>query len=133
MEDRGFGGFLKGSSDVERALRLVGELLEAGGHAYHIVVIGGSALNLLGVVARATTDVDILAFAAPDRVGSLRLSRPGVHLPGPLSEATGAVAPSDEELENAASWIRAQDPTAELARVVSKVVEHARSDRERTR
>jgi len=92
MVDPGLSGSLQGPSDVEKALRLVGELLEARGHAFHIVVIGGSALNLLGMVARATTDVDILAFAALDRGGTPRLSRPGADLPGPLSEAADIVA-----------------------------------------
>lgn len=46
-----------------RALQALGELLEARGEHFAIVVIGGAALNLLGIVDRATVDVDILAFA----------------------------------------------------------------------
>lgn len=198
---------LEGSGDIEKALQLVGELLEARGHRYHIVVIGGSALNLLGVVARATTDVDILAFAAPDRGGALQLSRPGAVLPEPLAAAASTVAedldldphwlntgpesqwatglppglgervvwrdyrglsvgivdrldlvflklyaaaddvgpqsvhyqdlvalsPSDEELVSAERWVRAQDPTPDFGSVVSKVIEHVQSDRDKTR
>ncbi len=45
--------------EIEKALSLVGELLDARGHRYYIVVIGGSAVNLLGLVTRATTDVDM--------------------------------------------------------------------------
>lgn len=56
---------LSNGTDIEGALRAVGELLEAAGEAYAIVVLGGAALNLLGVVERATADVDILAFAPP--------------------------------------------------------------------
>lgn len=52
-------------SDIERALQLVGELLAARQVNFRIAVIGGSALNLLGLVSRATTDVDILAFGKP--------------------------------------------------------------------
>ncbi|HVH08418.1 MAG TPA: DUF6036 family nucleotidyltransferase, partial [Gemmatimonadales bacterium] len=54
---------LGGSADIEQAFRRVGELLEAAGHSYAIVIIGGAALALLDVVARTTRDVDILAFA----------------------------------------------------------------------
>lgn len=85
---RGF----QGPADVERALRLVGELLEAREITYSIVVIGGSALNLLGVVGRATTDVDIVALAEPGPDGALRLARPGLELPAPLANAALTVA-----------------------------------------
>ena len=54
---------LTGSGDVEQALRLVGELLAAEGHEYAVIILGGAALNLLGIVERTTADVDILAFA----------------------------------------------------------------------
>ncbi len=70
---------MDGSDDIVRALTLVGELLEADGHHYRIVIIGGSAVNLLGVVSRTTTDVDILAFATRGPSGRVRL-RP---TPGP--------------------------------------------------
>ena len=56
---------LTGSADVEQALGLVGELLAAEGHEYAVTILGGAALNLLGIVERTTTDVDILAFATP--------------------------------------------------------------------
>lgn len=56
---------LAGTSDLEQALRRVGELLDAEGERYAIVILDGAALNLLGIVARPTTDVDILAFATP--------------------------------------------------------------------
>ena len=52
---------LDGPDQVATALRLVGELVEAAGLRFHVVIIGGSAVNLLGFVIRATTDVDILA------------------------------------------------------------------------
>ena len=67
--------------EIERALRRVGELLDAQSLRYHIVIIGGTAVNLLGLISRATTDVDILAFAAPDAAGTMRLRPPDEPLP----------------------------------------------------
>lgn len=62
---------LDGSDDVDRSLRLAGELLAAEGHTYAVAILGGAALNLLGIVERTTSDVDILAFAdVLDRVMS---------------------------------------------------------------
>jgi hypothetical protein len=70
----------------------VGELLEAEGVTYRIVIIGGAAINLLGFVQRVTTDVDILAFAEPGPAGRARISDPGEALPEPLSRAALIVA-----------------------------------------
>lgn len=83
---------LSNSREIEQALRLVGELLEAGGLRFHVAVIGGSAVNLLGLVSRATTDVDILAFADVDAQGALHLRPPDEPLPPPLAHAARTVA-----------------------------------------
>jgi Nucleotidyltransferase of unknown function (DUF6036) len=56
---------LIGPADIDEALQKVGELLASGNESYAIVVVGGAALNLLGLIERVTTDVDILAFADP--------------------------------------------------------------------
>ena len=81
-----------GADTIERALRLVGELLQARGERLHVVVLGGAAVNLLGFVSRATTDVDILAFARPDASGALRLVPPDEPLPKTLIDASRTVA-----------------------------------------
>src|SRR5687767_12490362 len=47
---------------IRTALSLLGEHLAAEGASYSIVVVGGAALNLLGVVNRTTRDVDVLAM-----------------------------------------------------------------------
>jgi hypothetical protein len=60
--------------------------LQALGSHMEIVVIGGSALTALGLVRRATRDVDLLAIADN---GELRLAEP---LPQPLLTARAAVA-----------------------------------------
>jgi hypothetical protein len=62
------------------------EQLQALGCHLEIVVIGGSALTALGLVGRATRDVDLLAIAEN---GELRLAEP---LPETLLAARAAVA-----------------------------------------
>ncbi|MDP1857813.1 MAG: hypothetical protein Q8K82_04035 [Gemmatimonadaceae bacterium] len=57
---------LQNAAHTARALQLVGELLAADGHSIAIVIAGGAAPNLLGIVDRTTTDVDILAFSTPE-------------------------------------------------------------------
>lgn len=86
---------LIGAAGVEEALRLVGELLAAEGHEYAVTILGGAALNLLGIVERTTTDVDILAFATPqlDAAPDRRTIRePPQPMPAPLARAAATVA-----------------------------------------
>jgi hypothetical protein len=82
----------RGAGQIADALRLVGELLQARGHRFHIVVTGGAAVNLLGLVSRATTDVDILAFAGEGSEGRQHLHPPDEPLPAPLLKAAATVA-----------------------------------------
>lgn len=78
-------------NDIARALRAVGQLLEADSRRIGVVVIGGAALNLLGIVARPTRDVDIIALAASP--GQPRvLVRPPRPLPDILTKAIRQVA-----------------------------------------
>jgi hypothetical protein len=67
-------------------LSALGEQLSALGGRIEMVVIGGSALTALGLVRRATRDVDLLAIAVD---GKLRLAEP---LPSALLSARAAVA-----------------------------------------
>ncbi len=83
---------LYGSTETERALRAVGEILEARGHAYAAVVVGGGALNLLGVVDRPTRDVDIMVFGEPPTDPSPKLIAPPQDLPEPLAQAVELTA-----------------------------------------
>ncbi len=84
------------AGDVSDALGLVGELLAAEGHEYAVTILGGAALNLLGIVERTTTDVDILAFATPWSGDSvpvpMRLYEPPEPMPEPLARAARTVA-----------------------------------------
>jgi hypothetical protein len=84
-----------GSADVDEALGLVGELLAAEGYAYAVTILGGAALNLLGIVARTTADVDILAFATPGAGTApdpATLREPPEPMPEPLARAARSVA-----------------------------------------
>lgn len=78
-------------NDIQRALDAVGELLEAKSSRESIVIIGGAALHLLGVVDRTTRDVDIVAVTTePGALGSL--ARPPKPLPANLTWAIERVA-----------------------------------------
>lgn len=74
----------------EEALHSVGELLAFEGHSISIVVMGGSAMILLGFVSRATKDVDVVALATASS-GRMILERPEP-LPDPLARAIKRVA-----------------------------------------
>ena len=83
---------LLGSTGTKDALRAVGEILEANGEEFAIAIVGGAALNLLGVVDRATRDVDVLAMGDPPGVPAPPLREPNRELPGALSRAASLVA-----------------------------------------
>lgn len=71
--------------DIEDALGMVGELLAARGTGVGIVIAGGAALNLLGIVSRVTRDVDVIGIrgVAPGPLDGL---------PPELAEAVAEVA-----------------------------------------
>jgi hypothetical protein len=52
-------------TEIEKILSALGELLDSMNAAIpELIVCGGSALNVLGLVNRTTKDVDVVAFAA---------------------------------------------------------------------
>ena len=83
--------YFAGSEEIWEALRLVGQRLAAAGLEFRVVVIGGAALNLKGVIARATSDVDIIALAT-ETPGGMALSPPPEPLPEALLDAGRRVA-----------------------------------------
>ena len=95
---------LAGAADIEQALQRVGELLEAADAPNAIVIVGGAALTLLGVVSRATRDVDILAFARPGARDSWTLEPPQERLPDALAAAIRTVG---RDLGLADDWLNA--------------------------
>ena|ERR1700728_1116249 len=78
-------------------LGALADQLQALGSHVEIVVIGGSALTALGLVRRATRDVDLLAIAEN---GELRRAEP---LPQALLAARAAVAADFGLAEN---WLK---------------------------
>lgn len=54
--------------DIEQALSTLGELLESRGVACEIVVVGGGALQLLGLITRPTKDLDVVALVRDGRL-----------------------------------------------------------------
>lgn len=79
---------LSGQQAIESALTAVGERLAHAGAPCAIVVLGGAAMNLLGILDRPTIDVDVLARAAGEN-GPIEPPDP---LPPPLRDAIAAVA-----------------------------------------
>lgn len=71
---------------ADALLHALGEQLAAAGAAFDVVVVGGSALLVLGLASRATKDVDVLAVRTG---GSLVSADP---LPPALVEASDRVA-----------------------------------------
>ncbi|MGA2819146.1 MAG: DUF6036 family nucleotidyltransferase [Anaerolineales bacterium] len=73
----------KNDPAVLNAIRAVGELLAAEGETVGIVVVGGAAMILGGLVTRLTEDVDIIAAARSWRKGVPS----GIAPPNPLPES----------------------------------------------
>jgi len=70
---------------LPQALRALGELLDSRGLRFEVVAIGGSALVLLGLIDRATRDLDALALVEADRLVPTR------ELPPALAESVADV------------------------------------------
>ncbi len=89
---------------IEQALELLGSLLEERGFGYEIVVVGGSALLLLGIIHRPTKDLDVLAVVSDGKYFSAQ------PLPSELEKAARDVG---KDLGLAADWLNG-GPTAQL-------------------
>ena len=85
------------------ALERLGAVLQGRGLAYRLVVVGGAALDLRGVLGRTTTDVDIIAIVDEGRPGVLLA--PPDPLPAPLLDAVRRVA---DDLALAPDWLNAR-------------------------
>jgi hypothetical protein len=80
------------SADFRELLTAVGEHLAADGQSAAIVVVGGSALAMMGWVDRTTKDVDVIAQAGGSAEARPRPLLPPEPLPDALVEAIGRVA-----------------------------------------
>lgn len=79
-------------SNIEELLAATGEHLAAEDARVGIVVLGGAALNLLGVLNRATRDVDVVALGQEDDSSDDLVIGPPEPLPEPLERAVRTVA-----------------------------------------
>jgi hypothetical protein len=95
---------LDGRDALTLALSTLGELLGERGHAYDLVLIGGGALMLSGLIERPTKDLDVLARMELDNL------LPAEPLPEPLQVAVRDVA---EVLDLDPGWLNG-GPTALL-------------------
>ena len=78
--------------EIEKILSALGEHLDARNETIpELVVCGGSALNVLGLVQRTTKDVDVVAFAEKNDQG-LPVLFTAEHFPTALTEAAKKVA-----------------------------------------
>lgn len=72
--------------DFAEALSTIGEVLDSRGVEIEIVAVGGGALSLLGLITRATKDIDIVALVRDGRLVSASV------LPPELVQARNDVA-----------------------------------------
>ena len=79
-------------SEIERVFDALGELLIAEGTEFGIIILGGAALNLLGIVERTTRHVDVLAITSSTLDNGLPILTTPEPLPEPLKRATERVA-----------------------------------------
>lgn len=86
--------------DLEAAFRATGELLAADGYSVAVVVVGGAALALRGIVGRGTFDVDVIARAEDRGDGVVLVEAEPV--PAALEAAISTVA---RDLELPADWM----------------------------
>lgn len=91
-------------TQLNQALEALSAQLQAKGKRRELVVIGGSGLIALGLIERATKDVDVVALASEQGL------EPADPLPADLKEAADRVA-ADLDLEE--KWLNAE-PSRDL-------------------
>jgi hypothetical protein len=106
-------------ADLDRLFHALEEQLRLAAVRFELVVIGGSALEALGLVQRGTKDVDVLALRGPTDL------EPADPLPDTLTEASAQVArdfnlPPDWLNAGPADLLRLGLPEGFWGRVVSR-------------
>lgn len=87
----------------EAALAALGALLAERGLRYELYAVGGGALQLLGLIARPTKDIDVVGVLERDRIVSAR------PLPAPL---LGAITDVARLLDIPETWMNAGPATS---------------------
>lgn len=96
------------ASTLDSILHALGDLLVVEGETVRLIVVGGAALSLLGLVERTTDDVDVIARAEGE--APFTTPRPPEPLPRALTRAAATVArdfglpPDWLNTEIAAQW-----------------------------
>jgi hypothetical protein len=91
---------LQDKGEIERILNALGEQIDdANAVVPELVVCGGSALNVLGLVTRVTKDVDIVAFIETSSGGDISLTK-AEPFPPELDKAARVVARDFDLPEN---------------------------------
>lgn len=91
MNKDGSDGHFSGKGGIEKALRqLNAKMVYAELDPVELVSCGGASLNLMGLVSRSTSDVDILCVAQVEAKGKVRLL-PGTTLPARFAELVAEV------------------------------------------
>jgi hypothetical protein len=108
-----------GAERADELLAALGEQLAAAGEHFDLVIIGGSALLALGLVERATRDVDVLAVETTEGL------TPADPLPATLAQARDRVArdfglPADWLNPGPTELLRFGLPDGFLARVETR-------------
>jgi hypothetical protein len=104
--------------ETERALTALGEQLAARGASADLVIVGGAGLQVLGIIDRATKDVDVLATFED-------VLRPSDPLPPLVVEAAARVAallqlPDDRLSSGPTSLLQWGLPDGSTDRLTSK-------------
>ena len=89
---------------LRAALQALSDLLESDGLSAELVVVGGASLNLLGLIERSTSDVDVIAVAERRSDGAIALVNPE-----PLSATLeAAIAKVARDLRLPANWMNTE-------------------------
>ena len=107
-------------ADLDEALTTLGQLLQARGEAHDVVVIGGGALLLHGIIERPTKDLDAVARVEGTRwlrtepfPAGLKPYAAADHWPDRSRQLADLrrLGPTPSRLLTAAKWCRSHDPS----------------------
>ncbi|MGO8987393.1 MAG: hypothetical protein ACLQGU_06395 [bacterium] len=99
----------KSQKDVERILSALGEQIEQTSEdEFELLVCGGSALNILGLIERTTGDVDVLAYVRRGNGGRILIVKADPLRP----ELSAAAAKVARDFDLSDKWLNAEPASA---------------------